>query len=281
MPTDVLLAVLFAALMHACYHAIIKLGDDKIASLGLIAVFETVYGAVGATIFPAPPPDAWPWLIAAVILQTIYRFFTCYAYRLGDLSQVMPIARGTAPLLVTLGSALWLGEHLNATEIVAVAMIAVGVMTLAFARTARGRFDGMAAGLAIISGVTVAAYSMIDGVGARITGSASSYVWWLTMLGGVAFLVPALTVRGTQTLQLFRGRWYMGMLGAAFSCSTYWIVIWAMTRAPIGLVSALRETGVIFAVIIGIVFLKERPGRVRLAAVALAAAGIALLKLGA
>ena len=138
MPTDVLLAVLFAALMHACYHAIIKLGDDKIASLGLIAVFETVYGAVCATIFPAPPPDAWPWLVAAVILQTIYRFFTCYAYRLGDLSQVMPIARGTAPLLVTLGSALWLGEHLNATEIVAVAMIAVGVMTLAFAALRAG-----------------------------------------------------------------------------------------------------------------------------------------------
>lgn len=281
MPTDVLFAVLFAALMHACYHAIIKLGDDKIASLGLIAIFEMSYGAIGASIFAPPPAAAWPWLLSAVVLQTIYRFFTCYAYRLGDLSQVMPIARGTSPLLVTLASALWLGEYLNNGEILAIGMIAVGIMTLAFARTARGRFDGAAAALAMVSGVTVAAYSVIDGVGARITGSASSYVWWLTLLGGVAFIVPGMAVRGAQTLSLFRSRWYMGALGAAFSCSTYWIVIWAMTRAPIGLVSALRETGVIFAVIIGIVFLKERPGPVRLAAVALAAAGIALLKISA
>ena len=268
-------------MMHACYHAIIKIGGDKIAALGVIAVFETVYGVVGAMIFPAPPADAWLWLLSAVALQTVYRFFVCYAYRLGDLSQVMPIARGTAPLLVTLGSALWIGESLNPGELLAIAMIAAGIMTLAFARTAAGRFDGSAAAIAVVSGVIVAAYSMIDGIGARITGSAASYVWWLTMTGGVTFLIPALLVRKAETVKAFKSRWYMGAIGAAFSCSTYWIVIWAMTKAPIGLVSALRETGVIFAVLIGIVFLKERPGPLRIAAVALAAAGIALLKMSA
>lgn len=279
MPTEVLLAVLFAAFMHACYHAIIKMGDDKIAALGVIAVFEFLYGAVGSFIFAPPPAAAWGWLLAAVALQTVYRFFACYAYRLGDLSQVMPIARGTSPLLVTLGSALWLGEYLNGHEIIAIAMIAAGIMTLALARNASGRFDGRAAGVAMISGIIVAGYSLIDGIGARITGSASSYVWWLTMLGGLAFLIPAFAMKPAATAKLLRLRWYTGLIGAAFSCSTYWIVIWAMTKAPIGLVSALRETGVIFAVIIGMVFLKERPGALRLMAVALAAAGIALLKL--
>lgn len=279
MPTEVLLAILFAALMHAAYHAIIKLGDDKVAGLAIIALFETVYGVVGSLIFPAPSPAAWPWLLAAVLLQTVYRFFACYAYRLGDLSQVMPIARGTAPLLVTVLSAVLLNEIPNAWEMASIGLIALGIMTLALARTAAGRFDGRAAVVAAVSGTIVAAYSVIDGVGARIAGSAASYVWWLSMLGGIAFLVPALAIRRNGTVRLLRRKWYMGLTGAAFSTSTYWIVIWAMTQAPIALVSALRETGILFAVLIGIVFLKERPGRVRLAAVVAAAAGIALLKL--
>lgn len=279
MTTQVLFAVLFAALMHACYHAIIKLGDDKIAALGVIAVFETLYGVAGSFIFPVPPAAAWFWIVLAVALQTLYRFFVCYAYRLGDLSQVMPIARGTAPLLVTLGSALWLGETLNHLELVAIAMIAVGIMTLAFARKPGQLLDRRAGAVAMISGVTVAAYSMVDGIGVRVTGNAASYVWWLTMTGGIAFLIPALALRGRQTARLLKARWYVGAIGALFSLSTYWIVMWAMLRAPIGLVSALRETGVIFAVIIGILFLKERPGALRIAAVALAAAGIVMLKL--
>ncbi len=281
MTTDVLFAVLFAALMHACYHAIIKLGDDKIAALGVIAGFETLYGIIGTFIFPMPPAEAWFWILLAVALQTLYRFFVCYAYRLGDLSQVMPIARGTAPLLVTLGSAIWLGEKLNGLELVAIGMIAVGIMTLAFARNPGQLFDRRAGAVAMISGITVAAYSMVDGIGVRVTGNAASYVWWLTMTGGFAFLVPALAMRGPQTVTLLKARWYVGAIGALFSLSTYWIVMWAMMRAPIGLVSALRETGVIFAVIIGIVFLKERPGALRIAAVALAAAGIVMLKLTA
>lgn len=281
MPADVLIAVLFGALMHACYHAIIKLGGDKIAGLCLIALFETAFGAAGAMVFPAPPPEAWRWIAMAIVLQTLYRFFTCYAYRVGDLSQVMPLARGTAPLLVTLGSALFLGEHLSAGQVAGVGMVAAGILTLAFARTATGRFDGLAAAAALVSGVMVAGYSIIDGVGARVTGNSGSYVWWLTMTAGIAFLIPGLAMRGRATAALLTRRWYVGALGAGFSTSTYWIVIWAMTQAPIGLVSALRETGVIFAVIIGIVFLKERPGPLRLAAIGLAAAGIVVLKLSA
>lgn len=281
MPSEVLFAVLFAAMMHAAYHAMIKMGGDKIASLGVIAVFETLYGAVLCLIFPAPPAAAWPWLIAAVILQTVYRFFACYAYRFGDLSQVMPIARGTAPLLVTSGSALWLGEHLALGQFAGIVLIAAGIMTLALARTATGRWDGRGAAFALASGVTVAAYSMLDGVGARLSGSAQNYVAWITLLGGLAFFVPAFAVRRAATGTLLGERWYLGALGATFSTATYWIVIWAMTRAPIGLVSALRETGVIFAVVIGIVFLKERPGPIRIAAVAMTGAGIAMLKLAA
>jgi drug/metabolite transporter (DMT)-like permease len=281
MPPEVLFAVLFGAVMHACYHAIIKMGDDKVAAVGVIAVFETLYGAVGSLVFAPPPAAAWGWLLLAVVLQTIYRFLACNAYRFGDLSQVMPIARGTSPLLVTAGSALWLGETLRPGQLGGVAIIAGGIMMLAFARSASGHWALRSALLAGASGLTVAAYSMVDGVAVRLTGSAASYVWWLTMVGGIAFLVPALAIRRQQTLALFRRRWSTGMVAAGFSVGNYWIVMWAMTRAPIGLVSALRETGVIFAVIIGIVVLKERPGPVRIAAVALTACGIALLKLAA
>jgi drug/metabolite transporter (DMT)-like permease len=279
MPPEVLAAVLFGAVMHACYHAIIKMGDDKVASVAVIAVFETLCGAVGSMIFAPPPAAAWGWLLLAVVLQTVYRFLACNAYRFGDLSQVMPIARGTSPLLVTAASALWLGETLGRSQMAGVAIIAGGIMMLAFARSASGHWAPRSALLAAASGLTVAAYSLVDGVAVRITGSAASYVWWLTMVGGLAFLGPALLIRSTQTVALFRRRWTTGMAAAAFSAGNYWIVMWAMTRAPIGLVSALRETGVIFAVIIGIVFLKERPGPVRLAAVGLTAVGIALLKL--
>ena len=279
MATDVLFAVLFAAVMHACYHAIIKLGDDKIAALGLIAVFETIVGAAGSFVFAPPPAAAWPWLIAAVILQTGYRFLVCHAYRLGDLSQVMPIARGSSPVLVTLGSALWLGEHLSGAHTLAILLIAAGIMALAIAPNAQGRIDHRAAAVAMASGLLVAAYSMIDGVGVRITGSSGSYVWWLTMCGGFAFLLPSLALRRRHVGELLRRRWYVGLMGATFSTSTYWIVVWAMTAAPIGMVSALRETSVIFAVLIGMLFLGERPGLTRLATIALAAAGIVMLKL--
>jgi drug/metabolite transporter (DMT)-like permease len=279
MATEVLLAVLFAAVMHACYHAIIKLGDDKIAALGLIAAFETVVGAAGSLVFAPPPAAAWPWLLAAVALQTGYRFLVCHAYRLGDLSQVMPIARGSAPILVTLGSALWLGEHLSRAHFAAILLIAAGIMTLAVVTNAQGRVDGRAAAVAMVSGLLVAAYSMIDGIGVRLTGSSGSYVWWLTMVGGAAFLAPSLALRRRHVGELLRRRWYVGLLGATFSTATYWIVVWAMTVAPIGMVSALRETSVLFAVLIGILFLGERPGATRLAAIALAATGIAMLKL--
>jgi len=281
MSVGVLLAVLFAAMMHAVYHAIVKTGGDKIAAIGCIATFEVIYGAIGSMIFAPPPLAAWGWLLGAVALQTVYRLFTCYAYRLGDLSQVMPLARGTAPLLVTAGSAIWLHETLTTGQFFAIFLITAGIMTLALSRNSRGRVDLAAGGVAIASGIAVATYSIFDGVGSRITGNSGSYVWWLTLTGGFAFLIPALILRPRAMLETFRTRWYSGPLGAAFSAATYWIVVWAMTRAPIGMVSALRETAVIFAVIIGIVVLKERPGPVRLTAVTITALGIAFLKLAA
>lgn len=281
MPFPVFAAVLFAAMMHAIYHAIVKTGADKVAAVGTIAIFEVIFGAIGSMIFPPPPATAWPWLLGAIVLQSIYRLFTCYAYRLGDLSQVMPLARGTSPLLVTAGSALWLGEALDAGQVVGIVVIVAGIMTLALGRNANGRFDITAAGIAIASGAAVAAYSMCDGIGARLTDNSGSYLFWLTLCGGALFLIPATALRPRSIGHMLRSRWQMSAIGAGFSIATYWIIIWALTRAPIGMVSALRETGVIFAAIIGIVVLKERPGPVRIAAIVLTAAGIALLKLAA
>ena len=237
-------------------------------------------GVAGVAVLPLAPAldwqGAWPWLAAGVALHLGYQLALIAAYRLGDLSQVYPIARGTAPALVALASAAVLAEPLSTLQGVAVACVAGGVLALSLLRGAGG--DVRAVLFALLTGTMIAGYSMVDGLGARAGGSPLGYFGWLALINAVAFLALASWWRPAVMAPALRDlRGVLGGGGASFAA--YAIVVWAFTQAPIALVTALRETSVVFALALGALLLGEGVGPRRIAAAVLVVAGAALLRL--
>lgn len=278
MPVEVFLLVLGSALMHAAWNALVKADGDRLALIKVLSATQLVLSLCLLPFVAAPAAESWPYLAASSILGTAYMLSLNQAYHAGDLSFVYPLARGIAPLLVAIISVVLLGDPLSRTSRIAILLIGLGIISLALTRGAAGIRDPRPVLLALGTGGLIAAYTIIDGLGARASGSAHGYVVWV-------FLVMALlTIAGIHLLQrgprvAVRSRsWRMGVVAGVMSYATGWVVIWAFTLAPIALVSALRETGTVFAVLIGVVVLKERLNLARLASIAAALVGTTLLK---
>lgn len=277
----VFLAVLGGAAFHAGWNAIIKTGLDQLLSMALLTLAVTAISIVILPFVEIPQAQAWPWLIASVCLHTGYKVFLVQAYRAGDLAQVYPIARGTAPLMVAIVMALVFGEELSAVAVTGIGLLMGGIWLLS-ARGGRdlARFEGRAIGFALLTSVFIAAYTVVDGLGARINGDAHGYVIWLFLLDGPAFLLVLMALRGPRALRQLLPYWRGGLAGGTMSLGSYWIAIWAMTVAPIALVAALRESSVLFALGISIFFLREPLTRWRMGAALAIIAGIATIRLG-
>ena len=272
-------AVLLAALMHAGWNAIVKLGLDRFSSILLLALAQGALAALLIPVFPLPARGSWPWIGAAAFLHTGYKLFLIRAYAHGDLGQVYPIARGTAPLIVAVAGFLFLGEALDLSGAASVALIGLGVVAMALRGGALPGAAGPAIPWALGTAGFTAAYTLSDAVGARLSGTASGYAMWLFAVDGLAMTAFALATRGPGAFRVLRPEWKLGTLAGALSLGSYWVAIWAFTRAPVGLVSALRETSVLWALLIGAVFLGERVGPWRWLAAALILCGVALLRL--
>ena len=280
MSWTVFAAVLLAALLHAGWNAFVKAGTDRFSSILSMALFQGGIAALLLPFFGFPAEAAWPWVLLGSSLHTGYKLFLIRAYEHGDLSQVYPLARGTAPLIVAIASAALLGETPTAVRIVAVVSIAAGIMLMAKPEgggAARLKRKGLL--LALGTAAFTASYTMADGVGARIAGSASSFILWMILLDGLFMLAYALSTRGTAALAALRPSWRAGLAIGSMSLGSYWIAIWAFTQAPLALVAALRETSVLFAMVIGVFVLKEKVGVWRWLAAALILLGIALMRL--
>jgi drug/metabolite transporter (DMT)-like permease len=273
-------AVLFAAACHASWNALIKRRLDPFSTTAIITV------ACGVVVLPTlpvvgmPPLVAWPWVIASVVLHIAYYIGLTEAYRTGDLSQVYPIARGSAPLMTALISTTVVGEHLNPAGWIGIVTLAGGVFLLS-AHGGRDlvRIDKRAVGFAFFTAVTICGYSLVDGIGARTAGNPHAYAAWLFVCDGVCMAVFALARRGMSIVTDARGYWKTGLLGGALSVVSYWIAIWAMTVAPIAIVAALRETSVLFGAVLAIVFLKEPLRAGRIVAAVVVVAGLVLIRL--
>jgi drug/metabolite transporter (DMT)-like permease len=209
-----------------------------------------------------------------------YKLFLIRAYAHGELSQVYPLARGTAPLIVSLVGAAFLGEQTTATKTFAVLAIGIGVILMAFkgGGAGLGRMSRPAFLAALGTAAFTASYTLVDGVGARLAGTASGFALWMFTLDGIGLAAIALATRGRNVFAPLAARWRSGLVAGAMSLASYWIAIWAFTRAPIALVAALRETSVLFAVLIAVVFLREKPGPWRWAAAGLITAGVVLMR---
>lgn len=270
--------VLAAALLHAAWNALVKVNGDRLVVVAVIMSSQTLISLCALPFVAFPDPDAWPYLLGSVVLHNSYCLFLIMAYRHGDLSHVYPIARGSAPLIVAVASVVLVGEILSRQATFSIMLITLGVMSLALTRGAGETKDLRAVLFALGTGVFIASYTVVDGMGARLNGSAHGYTFWLLALHGIPFAALTICVRRGLAMSQARRIWKSGLAAGVASLLAYWIVIWAMTLAPFALVSALRETSVIFAVLFGVMFLKERFDFVRLAATVTTLVGTVMLR---
>jgi drug/metabolite transporter (DMT)-like permease len=276
--TAILLAVLAGALLHASWNALIKWEPDKLAASAAIAVGAGVVALPLALMNPVPLPASWPLIAFSSVIHVLYFVLVGYALRHADLGVAYPLTRGSAPAFTAIFAAVWLGEMLALSGWLAVGAIAAGVVTLSADALVRGGLTPRAAVLAFTNAAVVVAYTLVDGVGARLAGNAVSYVSWM-MAGTALLIVPiALIFYREQVAEKERGFWIRALFAGGLSIASYGIALWAMTRAPIGLVAALRETSVLFAAILGAIIFGERFGPKRWAALILIVIGIGLLR---
>lgn len=270
----VFLAVLFAAALHAGWNALVKTGLDRFSSILFLGMVQGAIALVLLPFFGLPDRAAWPWVLAGSALHGGYKLALIRAYGHGDLSQIYPLSRGSAPLIVAVAGALFLGERINLARSSAVVAIAAGIILM----TGRGGLNRAGIFWALATAGFTAAYTLADGVGARIAGSASAFILAMVVLDGLIMLAYGLAARGPAGIAAMLPAWRPGAAAGAMSLGSYWIAIWAFTKAPLAMVAALRETSVLFAMLIAAYWLKEGLAPRRWAAAGLIVAGVVLMR---
>ncbi|WP_030617293.1 EamA family transporter [Streptomyces sclerotialus] len=275
----VVAAVLTAAVTHAGWNAIAHGIRDQLLAFTLVGTGGAVCGVVLAAVSPFPAAGAWPLLIASALLHIVYQALLMQSFRLGDFGQMYPIARGTAPLVVTVLAAVFVGELPDAWALTGVAVASAGLLGVALwgIRGSGTRPHWPAIIAAVATGLAIASYTTVDGVGVRASGTSLGYIGWLMLLEGLAIPVYAVASRGRELAGQLRPFAVRGLLGGVLSVFAYGLVLWAQTRAPLAPIAALRESSIIVGAAIGAIFLKERFGAPRIAAAGLMVVGIGLM----
>ncbi len=282
----VVLAVLFGAVLHAGWNTLVKSSGDKEVDTALVHFLGALVALPPLLVVGLPPPVAWPFIAASLLIHVAYYITLAGAYKHGDLGMTYPIMRGSAPLLVALGSSFVLGESLSPLAWIGVLAVTAGVLLVGLSQPGEALHHRRALGFALANACVIATYTFVDGTGVRATVAAGhlavSYVMVLFVLDG--FPYPALVyfrrdaVGRRAILDYARRRWPLAALGGAASMGSYTIALWAMTKAPVASVSALRETSVLFASALGVWVLKERFGVQRAAGAAVIMAGVVALR---
>ena len=275
-PSTVILVVLGAAILHAVWNALVKSGGDPYLRLAIVNLAQSVIVLPILPFVPVPDAAAWPWLIASVFTHLAYYVFLSSGYRIGDLSHLYPIARGVAPPLVAVGGIALQGEWLSPAGTLALTTICAGIWLLARTGRSAGAKPLL---LALATGTMIGIYSVCDGLGARLSGDVLGYIAWLFILDGWPFAVIIFWMRRGRLGEDLRRAWLPSMFGGLFSVTAYGLVIWAMTQMPLAHVSALRETSVVIAALIGARLLGEPFGNRRLVSAVIVSAGVAILHL--
>jgi drug/metabolite transporter (DMT)-like permease len=272
--------ILTSAIIHATWNALVKSDSDRLVTFAVVMGAGSVIGLAFAPFVEIPRAEAWPWLIASVIVHCFYYYFLLQAYAHGDLSFVYPIARGLGPLLVAVFSGTLLAEHLSFHEAIGVLLVSVGIAGVSFGHGLPRGLDFRATAFAVLTGLTIAGYTVIDGSGARISGDPLAYIVWLNICEGPWVLVVALAQRRGRVVSHLRLHWWRGVVGGIIATVGYGIAIWALSLGAMAHVAAIRETSVLFAALMGTFLLGESFGRRRIAAAALVVVGLLTMNLG-
>lgn len=270
--------VLLAALLHASWNAMAKSGGTPQYSIASYRLVNAIWCLPLLFFFPLPLAASWPMLLASTIIHTAYYYTLSKSYRSGDLSQVYPLFRGLAPVLVVFGAVLMANEYLSAGAMLGIGLVSAGLISITFAGGAVGKISGPALRWGLATSVFIGAYTVADGMGVRVAGNPFSYILWL-------FIFEPIPI-GLWLLATDRAGWFGYMrakpgkitVGALAAATAYAMVIYAMSVAPMGMVSSLRETSVIFAALIGTLMFREPFGRQRIIAAALVCLGVVLIK---
>ncbi|HEU4819440.1 DMT family transporter [Janthinobacterium sp.] len=281
----VVAVVLFAALLHASWNAIVKSGKDTFLTTVLVSVGAALISLAVLPFVAAPAPASWPYLAASAVAQLAYYSLLAAAYKAGDMSHAYPLMRGSAPLLVALASWPLIGERLSSMQMGAVACICAGILGLYVAarrpatpgtRMSTGRATAFALGNACV----IASYTLIDGIGVRLSGAPAAYTMWIFVLNGTGLLLWTLLRRRAGLLAYAQTQWHLAAFGGFGTLASYGLALWAMTQAPVAAIAALRETSILFAIAIAALFLREKISPRRYLAIGLIAAGAILMRMG-
>ncbi len=273
----VLALVLAAAVLHASWNALVKSGGDPWVRLALANGVGSACAAAALPFIGVPDAAAWPFILGSVAVHQVYFAFLALQYRFGDLSHVYPISRGSAPLLVAVAAYVFADETLTPAGIAAVLVICAAILSLTFDR-GWGIAPGKGTLFALGTSVTIAIYTVIDGLGGRSTDNVIDYIVYMLLLTGLPFGLLVAFMRRHALVPTIRLHWKTGAISGLLSYAAYGLVVWAMSLTPMTYVSALRETSVILAALIGTRMLKEPFGARRIAAACCVAVGVVLLQ---
>jgi len=274
----VVAVVIGAGALHACWNAIAKEVKDRLMAFAWIGIASTVAGGAVLLVTGLPYRAAIAFAIASAVIHVGYDLALMNSYQLGAFNQTYPIARGTSPLLVAVGAYFLAGEHLGAVAVIGIATLAGGLMSLALSSGRLTRHDAPAIGAAILTGLTIAGYTIVDGLGVRRAGDPWAYAALLFALQGPPLTVVA-AIRRPAASWRDRAGTERGLAAGVLCVLAYGIVLWAQTKAPLAEVAAIRETSVVFAALIGLAVLGEDFGKRRVAAAIVIATGIVLIGL--
>ncbi|WP_439816615.1 EamA family transporter [Zavarzinia sp. CC-PAN008] len=281
MSLEVLALVLIGAFLHASWNAMVRSGPDKLVDTLVVTLGAAALAVVGLPLVGLPAWECWPYLAASVVVHLGYLALVAAAYEAGGMAHAYPLMRGTAPLIVALGSAWLLGEVLGTGEWLGIVLICTGVLGLGLLRD-RTHADGSrrVTWLALANAGIIATYTVLDGHGVRLSGNAGAYVLLSSLLEVLPFGLYVVWRRGlAPVMAQVRRRWLVGLGGGCAIVGSYTLALWAMTQAPIAMVAALRETSILFGLAIASLLLKERLGPVRISAALTIAAGAMALRL--
>ena len=278
MPLNIFLAIILAAFLHAVWNAMVKNEDNKYLAVTAIVLGHVPVSVLIILLTPIPSVESIPFIILSALLHIGYEWYLLSAYRFGDLTKVYPIARGTAPILITIVSLIFLGVALSNFEILGIFIISLGILSLSL-QGAKGIKNRSAVIYALVTGFFIMGYSITDGYGARVSNSFLSYMGWSFILNATIFpIILKINNKSEIITKIFKEGKKIFFIGGTLSYIVYGIVIWGFTQAPIALITALRETSIIFALLIGTFFLKEKFTLLKVIATFVIFFGVALLK---
>lgn len=268
--------VLVAAVLHASWNAIVKAGKNTVLTMVLVTASAALWAVVLLPVLPSPSPESWPYIALSAALQIVYFALVARIYRIADMSQTYPIMRGAAPLIVALAGTLFLDETLSSPAWLGVCIICSGILIMLWSGGQKSR-EGLI--LALLNALVISGYTLVDGIGVRLSAAPASYTLWIFLITGASIVCWATLTQWSQTRDYLRLNWHLGAVGGLGTLVSYGLALYAMTQAPVAVVAALRETSILFSAVISWLILKEHITVVRCVSVCVIAIGAITLRL--